>query len=105
MLPRPRSSQRRGARLHGSRAATAEEVAGGYFVVRSRGRLRPRALIALGRSLRLTWRAAVPLNQRVNELLQADRQLLRAPPVCTPYGDLGDPAISPHWPPVTTTHQ
>ena len=87
------------------RAATAEEVAGGYFVVRSRKRLRPRALIALGQSLRLTWRAAVPLNHRVDELLQADRQLLRTPPVCKPYGDLGDPAISPHWPPVTTTHQ
>ncbi len=87
------------------RRATAEEVAGGYFVVRSRGALPPRALISLGRSLRLTWRAAVPLNRRVNELLQADRQLLRSPVVCTPYGDLGDPAISPHWPPVTTSHQ
>ena len=85
--------------------ATAEEVPGGYFVVRSRSALPPRALISLGRSLRLTWRAAVPLNQRVNELLQADRQLLRTPVVCAPYGDLGDPAISPHWPPVATTHQ
>jgi hypothetical protein len=87
------------------RGASSEEVAGGYFVVRSRGLLRPRALIALGRSLRLTWKAAVPLNHRVDELLQADRQLLRVPPVCVPYGDLGDPGISPHWPPVTTTHQ
>ncbi len=68
-------------------------------------RLPPRALVALGRSLRLRWRSAVPLNQRVDELLQADRQLLARPPVCTPYGDLGDPDISPHWPPVTTNHQ
>jgi hypothetical protein len=87
------------------RGATAEEVARGYFVVRSQRALEPRALISLGRSLRLTWRAAVPLNRRVNELLQADRQLLRSPIVCTPYGDLGDPAISPHWPPVKTSHQ
>jgi hypothetical protein len=47
----------------------------------------------------------VPLNRRVDELLQADRQLLLRPPVCTPYGELGDPDISPHWPPVTTNHQ
>jgi hypothetical protein len=47
----------------------------------------------------------VPLNRRVDELLQADRQLLLRPPVCTPYGDLGDPDISPHWAPVTTNHQ
>ena len=40
----------------------------------------PRALIRLGQSLRLAWRRAVPLNRRVNELLQADRQLLRRPP-------------------------
>ena len=86
-------------------SATAEEVPGGYFVVRSRRALPPRALISLGRSVRLRWRAAVPMNRRVNELLQADRQLLRSPVVCTPYGDLGDPAISPHWPPVTTSHQ
>jgi hypothetical protein len=41
----------------------------------------------------------------VNELLQADRQLLRTPPACRPYGELGDPGISPHWPPVKTAHQ
>ena len=45
------------------------------------------------------------VNRRVDELLQADRQLLRTPPSCKPYGDLGDPGISPHWPPITTTHQ
>ena len=46
--------------------------------------------IVLGRRLRLLWRGAVPLNRRVNELLQADRQLLRRPP--GPHaadGDLG----------------
>jgi Dolichyl-phosphate-mannose-protein mannosyltransferase len=84
---------------------TAEQVHGGYFVVRSRRALAPRALIALGQRVRLTWRAAVPQNTRVNELLQADRQLLKRPPSCKPYGDLDDPGISPHWPPVKTTHQ
>jgi hypothetical protein len=82
-----------------------QEVAGAYFVVRPRRLLPPRSLIVLGERLRLAWRRAVPLNRRVNELLQADRQLLHRPPVCTPYGELGDPAISPHWPPVKTRHQ
>src|SRR6185312_11341953 len=82
-----------------------ERVPRGYFVVHSTGALAPRALIELGQRLRLAWRAAVPLNRRVNELLQADRQLLRRPPACTPYGELGDPGISPHWPPVKTSHQ
>jgi hypothetical protein len=81
------------------------EVKGHYFVVGSRRALPPRELVRLGRNLRLAWRRAVPLNRRVDELLQADRQLLRMPPVCKPYGDLGDPGISPHWPPVKTTHQ
>jgi hypothetical protein len=83
----------------------SREVAGGYFAVRSARPLPPRALIRLGRSLRLAWREAVPLNRRVNELLQSDRQLLRRPPVCLPYGELGDPGISPHWPPARTAHQ
>jgi len=61
------------------------------------------ALIRLGRSYRLAWRRAVPSNRRVNELLIADKQLLKGQ--CVPYGDLGDPDISPHWPPVKTTHQ
>jgi hypothetical protein len=74
-----------------------------YFLLRSPKRLAPEALIRLGRSYRLAWRAAVPSNRRVNELLIADRQLLRGQ--CTPYGDLGDPDISPHWPPAKTTHQ
>jgi hypothetical protein len=96
------SARRAFAQLDG---ATAAEVAGGYFVVRSRRALQPHALISLGQSLRRTWRSAVPQNLRVNELLQADRQLLTTPAVCKPYGDLGDPGISPHWPPVATTHQ
>ena len=74
-----------------------------YFLLRSPERLAPEALIRLGRSYRLAWRDAVPSNRRVNELLIADRQLLRGH--CIPYGDLGDPDISPHWPPVKTTHQ
>jgi len=90
------------ARLQG---AVADEVHGNFFVVRSRRAMSPRALVQLGRSLRVVWRRAVPLNRRVDELLQADRQLLRTPPSCKPYGDLGDPGISPHWPPITTTHQ
>jgi hypothetical protein len=84
---------------------TVQPVGQGYFVVRSKQALRPRALVQLGRAVRLTWRRAVPQNLRVNELLQADRQLLRSPPKCKPYGELGDPDISPHWPPVKTTHQ
>ena len=84
---------------------TVREVDGHYFVTRSRAPLRPRAAIRLGQALRLAWRRAAPLNRRVNELLQADRQLLHVPPSCKPYGELGDPGISPHWPPVKTTHQ
>jgi MYXO-CTERM domain-containing protein len=87
------------------RGAETQEVKRHYFVVHSRRALSPQELVRLGRSLRLAWRAAVPQNRRVNELLQADRQLLRTPPDCKPYGDLGDPGISPHWPPVKTTHQ
>ena len=87
------------------RPVRVQEVGGHYFVVRSKAPLPPRTAIALGQSLRVAWRRAVPLNRRVNELLQADRQLLRRPPSCTPYGELGDPGISPHWPPVKTTHQ
>jgi hypothetical protein len=45
----------------------------------------------------------VPLNHRVDELLQSDRRLLGG--TCVPYGELGDPDISPHWPPVKTRHQ
>lgn len=74
-----------------------------YFLLRSPERLTPAALIRLGRSYRLAWRRSVPSNRRVNELLIADKQLLNGQ--CVPYGDLGDPDISPHWPPVKTTHQ
>jgi hypothetical protein len=86
-------------------AVTVQEVRSHYFIVRSRKRLAPRAAIRLGQALRIAWRRAAPLNKRVNELLQADRQLLRVPPMCRQYGELGDPGISPHWPPVKTTHQ
>jgi hypothetical protein len=71
-----------------------------YFVVRSTHALPPRQLVELGRRLRLAWRTALPLNPRVNELLIADRQALRYPASCPAYGQLGDPDISPHWPPV-----
>ncbi|MDX6474703.1 MAG: mannosyltransferase [Gaiellaceae bacterium] len=75
----------------------------GYFLLRSPRKLPPEGLIRLGRAYRLAWRSAVPSNRRVNELLIADRELLRGR--CVPYGDLGDPGISPHWPPARTTHQ
>lgn len=75
----------------------------GHFLVERSAPLRPRALIRLGVRLRERWRAREPLNRRVNELLIADRQLLAGR--CVPYGDLGDPDISPHWPPVKTRHQ
>jgi hypothetical protein len=78
-------------------------VAGGYFVVRSRTKLAPRALVRRGLDLRLAWKRAVPLNRRVDELIRADRQLLAGS--CVPYGELDDPDISPHWPPVKTRHQ
>jgi Dolichyl-phosphate-mannose-protein mannosyltransferase len=85
------------------RALGVQPVEGHYFAVRSARPLPPRQLIATGRRLRLAWKAAVPLNVRVNELLIADRELLAGH--CIPYGDLGDPDISPHWPPIATTHQ
>jgi hypothetical protein len=75
----------------------------GSFLLRSPQKLTPVELIRLGRSYRLVWRRAVPSNRRVNELLIADRQLLQGR--CVPYGDLGDPDISPHWPPAKTSHQ
>jgi hypothetical protein len=81
------------------------QVADHYFVVRSQAALAPRALVGLGRSLRLRWKRAVPTNPRVDELLDADAQLLASPLRCEPYGELGDPDISPHWPPVKTRHQ
>jgi hypothetical protein len=85
------------------RALHAPPIAGHYFVVRSQTKLAPRALVRRGLALRLAWKRAVPLNHRVDELLQSDRQLLSG--TCVPYGELGDPDISPHWPPVKTRHQ
>lgn len=89
----------------GEQGVTVQQVKRHYFVVRSRSALPPRELIALGQSLRRRWKHAVPANTRVDELLIADRQLLQRPPRCMPYGELGDPDISPHWPPVKTSHQ
>jgi hypothetical protein len=85
------------------RALGTEPIDGRYFAVRSRAPLAPRALVREGVRLRLAWKKAVPLNRRVDELLIADRSALAGS--CVPYGDLGDPGISPHWPPVKTTHQ
>jgi hypothetical protein len=85
------------------RAFGVAPVDGHYFVLRSPSPMRPRALIAHGRALRLVWRRAVPVNRRVDELLQADRELLAGR--CIPYGELGDPDISPVWPPLASTHQ
>jgi Dolichyl-phosphate-mannose-protein mannosyltransferase len=89
-------------RIAGTRT---ERVGRHYFVATTSSRLEPRALIRLGVKLRLAWKHAVPSNHRVDELLLADRQLLEGPAACVPYGDLGDPDISPHWPPVKTSHQ
>jgi hypothetical protein len=84
-------------------ALAAKPIGGRYFAVRSQTPLAPRALVREGVRLRLAWKHAVPLNRRVDELLLADRSALAG--TCVPYGDLGDPGISPHWPPVRTTHQ
>jgi hypothetical protein len=85
-----------------TRALGVSPVGGHYFVVR-KGPAAPRALVRMGLRLRGAWRAAVPLNKRVDELIASDRQLLAG--TCVPYGELGDPDISPHWPPAKTTHQ
>ncbi len=85
------------------RALGVEPVVGHYFVVRSARPLAPRALIRESLALRERWKRAVPFNHRVDELLLSDRQLLAG--TCVPYGELGDPDISPHWPPALTSHQ
>ncbi len=84
-------------------ALGVEPIGGHYFVVRSQARELPRALIEEGLRLRERWKRAVPSNHRVDELLTSDRQLLAG--TCVPYGELGDPDISPHWPPAQTSHQ
>jgi len=95
--------ERAAARGFGRTRAVVVRPAPGYFLLRSPRKLPPAGLIRLGQAYRLAWRLAVPSNRRVNELLIADRQLLRGR--CVPYGDLDDPAISPHWPPARTSHQ
>jgi hypothetical protein len=87
----------------GARALGAPVVDSRYIAVRSPRPLAPRALVREGLRLRTIWKQAVPQNARVDELLISDRQLLAG--TCVPYGDLGDPDTSPHWPPVKTTHQ
>jgi 4-amino-4-deoxy-L-arabinose transferase-like glycosyltransferase len=84
----------------GLAGVSVSRPAPGYFLVRSLEALPPRPLVSLGQALRRRWRAAVPQNTRVNELLTADRQALADPTACPAYGDLGDPDISPHWPPL-----
>jgi Dolichyl-phosphate-mannose-protein mannosyltransferase len=86
-----------------AKALHARAIGGRYFAVRSRTQLGRDALVREGLRLREAWKRAVPLNQRVDELLLSDRQILAG--TCVPYGELGDPDISPHWPPVKTTHQ
>jgi hypothetical protein len=95
--------ERAAARAFARTRAVVVRPGQGYFVLRSPGKLPPEGLIRLGRAYRLAWRRAVPSNRRVNELLIADRGLLGGR--CLPYGDLGDPDISPHWPPARTVHQ
>ena len=95
--------ERAAARAFARTRALVVRPGPGYFLLRSPRKLAPLGLIRLGRVYRLAWRRAVPSNRRVNELLIADRQLLRGR--CIPYGDLGDPGISPHWPPARTSHQ
>lgn len=92
-----------GATLGRVAGVSVGAVSGRYLVVTSRQPLAPRALVALGQRLRLAWKRAVPADARVDELLIADRELLAG--TCVPYGELGDPDTSPHWPPVRTTHQ
>src|SRR5262249_2152466 len=86
-----------------SKALGAAPIDGHYLAVRSHTALTPRALVREGIRLRVAWKRAVPFNRRGDELLIADRSALSG--TCVPYGDLGDPGISPHWPPVKTTHQ
>ena len=101
----PAEAQEAASAFAGLSRIGVDRVARQYFVVRTKIRLRPRTLIELGESLRGAWKRAVPSNHRVDELLLADHALLSGPAVCRPYGELGDPDISPHWPPATTSHQ
>jgi hypothetical protein len=92
-----------GPSFAGFRGITVTQPTPNYFVVRSNAALPPRQLVDLGRRLRLAWRATHPQDARVNELLIADRDALRDPRHCPAYpsaDELGDPDISPHWPPV-----
>ena len=101
----PGEAQTAAQALAGVAGTSVERVAGHYFVVRTEARLPPRGLLQVGQSLRRAWKRAVPSNHRVDELLIAGHELLAGAQGCVAYGELGDPDISPHWPPVTTRHQ
>jgi hypothetical protein len=90
------------AAFAGLPSVTVARPVRGFFLLRSRAALPPRALVLLGERLRLRWQQAVPENRRVQESLDATREALAHPHDCTPYGVLDDPNISPHWPPLPT---
>jgi 4-amino-4-deoxy-L-arabinose transferase-like glycosyltransferase len=98
----PDQEARAAAAFAGLTGVTVSRPVTGYFLLRSRAALPPRALVLLGRRLRLRWQRAVPENTRVEESLIATRQALAHPRRCPPYGVLDDPNISPHWPPLPT---
>ncbi len=98
----PDQEARGAAAFAGLSAVTVSRPVAGYLLLRSRAALPPRALVLLGRRLRLRWQQAVPENTRVEESLIATREALAHPHACTPYGVLDDPNISPHWPPLPT---
>ena len=90
----------------GAKVVTVRQVERHYFVVRSRSALRPRALIGLGRTLRARLEArgpGEPAGRRASDRRCAAASRSRRS--CVPYGELGDPDISPHWPPCETSHQ
>ncbi len=69
-----------------------------YFLLRSKDQLAPRALLALGITLRQAWLKAVPMNPRAQLLIDADTTALHDPNACVATGPLGDPGISPNYP-------
>ena len=98
-MPRRRSEAAAGANARFG----VEPVDGHYFVVRSPAPAAPRALIREGLALREALAACGAVQPARRRAADGDRQLLAG--TCVPYGELGDPDISPHWPPVATSHQ
>ncbi len=86
------------AAFAGMRGVELTEPYQHFLVVRSTQALPARQLVALGLELRRAWLRAVPFNQRVNLLIEADRIALRDPAGCQPVGVLGDPDIVPNYP-------